>query len=78
MRRSADGSGDLNGAVGVASSLELKGALCVSLMIRILVLTVDAMVVFGNGCSVQITGQCLFLAWYSYDDDIDDVHSCCC
>jgi hypothetical protein len=76
MRRSADGSGDLNGAVGVAS-LELKGALCVSLMMRTLVLTVDAMVVFGCECSVQITGERLFLAWYSYDDDIDDVHSCC-
>lgn len=44
MRRSADGSGDLNGAVRVAS-LELNGALCVSLMMSTLVLTVEAMVI---------------------------------
>lgn len=42
MRRSADGSGDLKGATGCgASSLVLKGALCVSLMMRTLVFTVD-------------------------------------
>jgi hypothetical protein len=43
MRRSADGRGDLNGAVGSAPFLRLKGALCVSLMMRTLVLIVDAM-----------------------------------
>jgi hypothetical protein len=44
MRRSADGSGDLNGAIGYgASFLVLKGALCVSLMTRTLVRTVEAM-----------------------------------
>lgn len=46
IRRSADGSGDLNGAMGsVLLLLELKGALCVSLMMSTLVLTVDAMVI---------------------------------
>jgi len=45
IRRSADGSGDLKGAVGYgASSLVLNGALCVSLMMRILVFTVDGIV----------------------------------
>ena len=44
MRRSAHGSGDLKGATGYgASFLVLKGALCVSLMIRTLVRTVEAM-----------------------------------
>lgn len=51
MRRSADGSGDLNGAVGSALFLELKGALCVSLMMSTLVLIVDAIVIKGrNEC----------------------------
>ena len=46
IKRSADGSGDLNGAMGsVLLSLELNGALCVSLMMSTLVLTVDAMVI---------------------------------
>jgi hypothetical protein len=53
MRRSADGSGDLKGAVGFASSLELKGALWVSLMMRTLVLTVDAMIVPENDRSLH-------------------------
>ena len=44
IKRSADGSGDLKGACGCgASSLVLKGALCVSLMMRTLVFTVDGM-----------------------------------
>ena len=41
MRRSADGRGDLNGGVGSPCSLELNGALWVSLMMRILVLMVE-------------------------------------
>ena len=45
IRRSADGSGDLKGAVGYgASPLVLNGALCVSLMMRTLVFTVDGIV----------------------------------
>lgn len=40
MRRSADGRGDLKGAVGSPCSFELSGALWVSLMMRILVLMV--------------------------------------
>lgn len=49
MRRSADGIGDLNGAVGSASFLRLKGALCVSLMIITLVLIVEGMLSCADG-----------------------------
>ena len=45
ISRSADGNGDLKGAFGCgASSLVLRGALCVSLMMRTLVVTVDGMI----------------------------------
>ena len=54
IRRSADGSGDLKGAFGRgASSLVLKGALCVSLMMRTLVLTVDGMIADGSRTGPQ-------------------------
>jgi hypothetical protein len=49
MRRSADGRGDLNGAVGSPCSFKLNGALWVSLMMRILVLTVKFDMIVGVG-----------------------------
>jgi hypothetical protein len=49
IRRSADGSGDLKGAIGCgASSLVLKGALCVSLMMSTLVFTIDGILANGS------------------------------
>lgn len=54
IRRSADGNGDSKGAFGCgASSLVLKGALCVSLMMRTLVLTVDGMIADGSRTGQQ-------------------------
>lgn len=53
MSRSADGRGDLKGAMGLPCSLGLKGALWVSLMMRILVLMVGFDIAGGfNMCVV--------------------------